>query len=159
LKLEKLSQFSVVHGNSRHGKESREYRTWRHIRSRCRNKNNPAYKDYGGRGISVCDRWNSFANFLADMGPKPSPKHQIERIDNDGDYEPSNCRWATPIEQSNNRRTNHFITIRGRTLSIADWAREIDFPYKELRALVDYGEKLLAKNERTALTAARRSGV
>jgi hypothetical protein len=159
LHLEVLLQRSVTHGQARVKRRSGEYGVWSGIRARCRNKNDLGYKNYGGRGVKVCERWNNFENFLADMGPRPSPKHQIERIDNDGDYEPGNCRWATRIEQANNRRNNHFITMGGRTLSIADWARKIDFPYKELRALVDYGEKLLAKNERTALTAARRSGV
>lgn len=84
---------------------SPEYATWKGIKRRCSAPRCKDYKDYGGRGIRVCDRWlNSFENFLADMGRKPSPKHSIDRADNDGNYEPGNCRWATPSEQSKNRR-------------------------------------------------------
>lgn len=82
-----------------------EYRTWDAMRARCGNPNNNRYRIYGARGITVCARWiNSFENFLADMGPKPTPKHSIDRIDPDGNYEPTNCRWATAKEQAANTR-------------------------------------------------------
>jgi len=81
------------------------YMTWRGIKARCNNPNHKSYANYGGRGIRVCDRWSaSFEAFCADMGAKPTPAHSIDRINNDGDYEPSNCRWATPSEQETNKR-------------------------------------------------------
>jgi hypothetical protein len=95
------------------------------MRSKCKFPSQNHYKNYGGRGIAVCERWeNSFEDFLADMGPKPSPKHSIDRIDVNGIYEPSNCRWAASKEQANNRRTNHLIAAFGRSQTIARWSRE-----------------------------------
>lgn len=80
------------------------YHTWENIRSRCNNSKNNNYKHYGGRGIKVCKRWDNFANFLHDVGEKPTPKHTLDRIDNDGDYEPNNVRWATQVLQIYNSR-------------------------------------------------------
>ena len=102
-----------------------EYRTWGHIIQRCTNPNHPGFRGYGARGITVCDRWReSFAAFYEDMGPRPSSKHSIDRIDNDGGYEPGNCRWATKKTQSRNTSTNRLLTFRGRTQSLAAWAEE-----------------------------------
>jgi hypothetical protein len=91
---------------------------------RCGNPDRKQYPNYGGRGITVCSRWSLFENFLADMGLKPSPKHQIDRIDNEGNYEPGNCRWVLPVVNCNNRRGNVPFTIDGRTQTLAQWASE-----------------------------------
>lgn len=100
-----------------------EYRIWRGMFERCYNKNKERYPNYGGRGIVVCERWNDFRNFIADMGLRPSPQYSIDRINNDGNYEPGNCRWADAITQTNNARSNRMFTHNGETLSIAQWAR------------------------------------
>ena len=104
----------TIHGAARNNEMTGEYRSWRAMKCRTTNPNDPYYKIYGGRGITVCERWiNSFAVFLQDMGPKPSPEHTLDRINNDGNYEPGNVRWATRKEQNANKR-NPWITRRAR---------------------------------------------
>lgn len=120
------------HGDSSNVVRVKEYRTWAAMKSRCNSKTNYNYDWYGGRGIKVCKRWNVYKNFLADMGRAPSPKHTIERIDVNGNYEPSNCKWATMQEQLNNRRNNRVITIDGVKKTVAQWARHKNISYNEM---------------------------
>lgn len=123
-----------LQGNRKHGKKNTpEYRAWTGMRSRCDCSTNQDYADYGGRGIYVCERWKeSFTNFLEDMGPRPSPKHSLDRIDNDGPYSPENCHWADKRQQSENRRNSHLITYDGRTKTIKGWAKEFEMDYLTL---------------------------
>ena len=113
------------HGHGKSGERSPEYQSWGSMLTRCQNARAPDYDRYGGRGIAVCERWLTFDNFLADMGPRPSPKHTLDRINNNGNYEPSNCRWATSKEQARNRRDNRILTLNSTTMCCADWANEI----------------------------------
>lgn len=120
----------------RHGlaNKSKEYHTWKALRGRCLNKNNKRYDDYGGRGIKICDRWlTSYENFISDMGVAPSKNHTIERTDNDGNYDPGNCRWATRYEQSLNKRSNIRITNNGITLTLSEWASKFNVNYSTAR--------------------------
>lgn len=98
------------------------YNVWSKLIQRCTDPSNKSYPDYGGRGIHVCERWLNLASFVADMGPRPEGA-SIDRIDNNGDYEPGNCRWATDVEQANNKRNNFVVTHAGKSLTVAQWAR------------------------------------
>lgn len=115
---------STKHGYAVRGKESGIYHSWEGIIQRCTNPNNSAYHRYGGRGITVCDRWRKFENFLEDMGEKPTDK-TIDRIKNDKGYFKENCRWATREEQNRNKRSNRLIIHDGRTQCLIAWAEEI----------------------------------
>ena len=105
LNSELIGKRKTIHSDTSRGRQTVEYTSWLGMQQRCGNPNRKFYKSYGGRGIEVCKRWlHSFPNFLADMGRKPSPEYSIDRIDNDGNYEPSNCQWATKSHQARNRR-------------------------------------------------------
>lgn len=111
------------HGHKKKDYVSSEYLTWLNMKARCSNPNHNRYHRYGKRGIKVCERWNlSFNDFFADMGVKPFGM-TLERKNNDGDYEPRNCRWATKAEQANNRITSEFVEYKGERHTIAEWAK------------------------------------
>lgn len=106
-----------------------EYRAWDAMRRRCNDAGDTRYPGYGGRGIRVCERWMKFENFIADMGIRPSADHSLDRYpNNDGNYEPGNCRWATRVQQSNNRRSSRTLTINGQTKTYAQWERQVGLP-------------------------------
>ena len=115
---------AVSAANYRHGShEFKEYKVWSGMKQRCYNTNEKCYKNYGGRGIVVCDRWlSSFRNFLLDMGSRPNDTYSIERLDNDGDYSRSNCKWGTSVEQARNKRTNRKVTFNGSTMLLVEWS-------------------------------------
>jgi hypothetical protein len=124
--------------NWKHGlSETREYCSWSHMIRRCDDTTLKCYPNYGGRGIRVCEAWRAdFLVFLRDMGPRPSPRHTLDRINNDGNYEPGNCRWATRAIQLTNRRNARLVTHCGRTQTITEWARELHIPRSTLAARV-----------------------
>lgn len=134
-----IASAKTIHGHTHHkGRCSRTYEVWRGMRDRCNNPREAMYRHYGGRGIKVCDRWNDFAAFLADMGEPPAGC-SIERINNDGNYEPTNCRWATRAEQARNTRQNVQLTLNGRTQCVADWAGELGIKPSTVYARVAKG--------------------
>lgn len=110
----------------KHGKRSHNlYSTWVDMVSRCKNPKNTEYKNYGGRGVTVCDRWLDINNFIEDVGSRPSKKHSIDRVDNSGPYAPWNFRWATKKEQGRNTRKTIFLTYEGERMALADWADKV----------------------------------
>jgi hypothetical protein len=121
-------------------KHRKEYYAWQGMKARCYNLNDAGYCNYGGRGITVCDRWiNSFENFLLDMGLAPSKKHSIDRRDVHGNYTPNNCRWATRHEQSVNKRTNRLLAFNGVTMTLSEWASKKNISYTTLVRRVNVG--------------------
>lgn len=139
------------HGHKTAENPSREYVIWRNMRARCTNPTDVGFHKYGGRGIAVCAPWlDDFVNFLADMGRCPGPSHSIERIDNDGNYEPGNCRWATPKEQANNRRSSRYLTFNGEVATMTQWAERVGLKVATLHARLKAGW-----SEERALTTAK----
>jgi hypothetical protein len=134
---ENSATMATVHGRA--NISDRAYASWVHMRGRCLTPTDPKYPDYGGRGIKICERWMEFENFLEDMG-EPPPGLTIDRYpDNDGDYEPGNCRWATPEEQANNRRSSRFVELGGERLTIAEWSRRTGIDHRILQRRIASG--------------------
>lgn len=117
-------------------KNSPEYNAWKNMRRRCYDAKRSDFARYGGRGIRVCERWMEFANFLADMGRRPGPSYSIERVNNDGHYEPGNCRWATKTEQARNRRSTRLVSWNGRQVSLAQACEEAGIDHDVVRARI-----------------------
>ncbi len=145
----------------RHGGiHSPEYRCWYGMIRRCRDDNDPNWHHYGGRGIKVCDQWQGkkgFANFLADMGPRPSPKHSIDRLNVNGNYEPDNCAWRTWKEQERNRRNNRTLTHRGETLCVSEWAERLGIKPATLYKRLEYGWSVERTLETNTLSLAEQT--
>lgn len=134
-----LAASKAVHGHCRKRGKSGTYSCWANMWSRCTNTNVPAYKNYGARGITVCEAWRSFEQFLEDMGECP-PGHEIDRLNNDDGYFPSNCRWVLPKTNSINKRNNIVVTYQGRTQVLSVWCEELQLPYKSTwRRIAQYG--------------------
>lgn len=133
-----ISEVTTIRNTIHGGHNLREYASWQKLKYRCLNVDDNAYDRYGGRGITVCERWaNSFENFFADMGPRPSDKHSIDRINNDGNYEPGNCRWATAREQNLNQRRNRRLTLKEETMTITEWAKRLGVSATAIRRRID----------------------
>lgn len=139
-RINKTKETNTIHGNS----GSLEYYIWQQMKNRCTNPNAKYYEYYGGRGIKISDRWlNSFENFYADMGPKPTNQHSIDRIDNNGNYEPGNCRWGTKIEQMNNRSNNIIVNYKNKEYTLAEISRTFNINYDLLRQRVNRGWSII----------------
>jgi hypothetical protein len=129
------TRFKPTHGK----RNTPEYRVWQDMLNRCRNPNVRSYKNYGGRGISVCEEWLDFETFFTDMGERPEG-YSLERVDVNGDYTPENCTWVPLAEQQSNRRNSHMVTYNGKTLHLAAWARILGVKYATLsKRLNRYG--------------------
>jgi len=126
----------LTHGLS---KKTPEYFVWVTMRQRINNKKDKHYLDYGGRGLTISKEWDNYPAFLKDMGRRPNNKYSLERIDNNKGYSKNNCKWATAKEQTNNQRSNHKLTLNGKTQNISQWAEELDVPYSRILSRLRYG--------------------
>lgn len=129
----RIRRYCRGHRNRTHGKsKTADYNAWGQMIQRCTNPNNERFLDYGGRGITVCPQWRSFEQFMVDMGPRPA-RMTIDRINNDGNYEPGNCRWATRYEQNLNTRQNVWIEFSGERKSLSQWAKATGIDRRVIR--------------------------
>lgn len=140
LMLERVRAAHTVHGHTPRGKRTRTYESWLHLINRCTNANDPKFSYYGGKGVTVCERWRtSFANFLADMGECP-PGLEIDRWpDKLGNYEPGNCRWATELQQQRNKSSNRIVTFAGVTGCVAEVCEHFGIPYQRVNSRLHRG--------------------
>lgn len=133
LRREVAAQRKLVHGAARRGNSTPEFKTWQGMIQRCEQSSADSFPLYGGRGIRVCDEWrHDFAAFFTHVGPRPSPKHSIDRINSDGHYEPGNVRWATLLEQMRNKRNTNHVTAFGETLTVGEWAERTGVDAKKI---------------------------
>jgi hypothetical protein len=123
---------NTTHGMAKRKDRKQAYITWAHIKERCENPSCRDYKNYGGRGIAVCDSWQIFENFYNSMGDPPTSKHTIERVNNNKNYEPDNCIWATRKEQNNNTRLNRILELNGQRKTLAQWSESTGINHKTL---------------------------
>jgi hypothetical protein len=128
---------NITHGMTKRGHKSPEYFAWYNAKNRCTRPTDIRYPNYGGRGIKFCERWLNFSDFIADMGLRPGPDYSLDRIDNNGDYCPENCRWATVEQQYNNRTLNRIITVSGKSQTAAQWDREMGYPQGTVTRRID----------------------
>lgn len=135
LAREEIGNRARTHGRT----HTTEYKSWYQMRARCKYPSHIEYHRYGARGIKVCEQWESFERFFADMGPKPTPRHSIDRINNGGNYEPSNCRWADPFTQGANKRNNIRLTQDGVSLTLSQWERALGLRRGKLQQRIARG--------------------
>lgn len=131
----------VTHGHTRNKNKASasEYHIWSSMKQRCINTSNASYSRYGGRGIGFCQEWDAFESFYSDMGPRPSSQHSLDRVDSDKDYSKSNCRWATHLEQQNNRSGTRKIHLNGEVLTSSELSRRFNIPAATIRSRIDAG--------------------
>ena len=128
-----------THGNTTQGARTPEYCAWVNMKNRVKDAVSPNHKNYAGRGIGVCERWDIFENFLADVGQRPTSKHTVERVNNDLGYSPENCKWGTRTEQSRNRRNRHILTYKGETKCVGEWADLTKLPLQTIYSRLRFG--------------------
>lgn len=156
-RMQRMLKSTQTHGHTANYRTP-EYKTWQNMRSRCENPNAVGFHAYGGRGVRVCEEWrlgdgtkSGFECFLADIGPRPTEKHSLDRINVDGNYEPGNCRWADNQQQQRNRRDNIWVEVDGRRMLISDAIEKLDIPRTSFYRLLDKGISL-----KEAITASAR---